>query len=240
MQTPIFDTGEEQAAYERGVAVERARHEREQNSRKTGPAADIKRIKPKAKEIVENGSIGSRDRMVHLKVAAGDLRTEFTNQELNQYIWDARRELAGAAKPVPRGGKLSLSKARWLWTGVVIAATTTLVVALPKVGKSRLMTMMLWLIPTMKKKKILKKRPPHTCLGRNCLSSAGALPGTSMSAPSSSWPERARAPCSTSPHPLELRSTSTSSPSQSSTMLILGQQHLRKARPLWCLKPHKG
>ena len=81
--------------------------------------------------------------MIHLKVAAGDLRTEFTSKELNQYIWDARRELAGTAKPVPRGGKLSLSKARWLWTGVVMAATTTLVVALPKVGKSRLMTMML-------------------------------------------------------------------------------------------------
>ena len=143
MQTPIFDTGDEQAAYEYGDAAEHARQAREQNSRKTDPAADIKRIKAKAKEIVKNGSIGSRDRMVPLKDAAGDLRTEFTSQELNQYIWDARRELAGAATPVPRGGKLSLSKARWLWISVVMAATTTLVVSLPKVGKSRLMTMML-------------------------------------------------------------------------------------------------
>ena len=81
--------------------------------------------------------------MVHLKDAARDFETEFSIQELKQYLWDARRELAGAASPVPRGGKLSLSHARWLWMSVVMAATTTLVVALPKVGKSRLMTMML-------------------------------------------------------------------------------------------------
>ena len=51
--------------------------------------------------------------------------------------------LTGAAEPVPRGGKLSLSKGRWLWKGVVMAATSTLVVELQKVGKSRLMTMIL-------------------------------------------------------------------------------------------------
>ena len=143
MQTPIFDTGKEQAAFERSVAAERARQAREQNSRKTDPAADIKRIKAKAKEFVENDSIGSRDRMVHLKDAARNYKTEFSNQELKQYLWDALRELAGAAEPVPRGGKLNLSKARWLWAGVVMAATTTLVIALPKVGKPLLMTMML-------------------------------------------------------------------------------------------------
>ena len=46
--------------------------------------------------------------MVHLKDAACDLRTNFTNQELKQYLWDARRMLAGAAKPVPRGGNSPL------------------------------------------------------------------------------------------------------------------------------------
>ena len=108
-----------------------------------GPAADIETAKAIALRIVQDDSIESKDRMVHLKDAARELETEFTNQELKQYICDARRELAGAAKPVPRGGKLKLSKARWLWTGVVMAGTTTLVVSLPKVGKSRLMTMML-------------------------------------------------------------------------------------------------
>ena len=66
---------------------------------KTGPAADLVQIKAKAKQIVADGSIGSRDRMVHLKDAAHDHETEFSNQELNQYIWDARRELAGARIP---------------------------------------------------------------------------------------------------------------------------------------------
>ena len=108
-----------------------------------GPAVDIETAKAIALRIVQDDSIESKDRMVHLKDAARELETEFTNQELKQYLCDARRELAGAAKPVPRGGKLKLSKARWLWTGVVMAGTTTLVVSLPKVGKSRLMTMML-------------------------------------------------------------------------------------------------
>ncbi|KZR88734.1 hypothetical protein MITS9508_01911 [Synechococcus sp. MIT S9508] len=125
-----------------------------------GPAADIKTIKADALRIVQDDSIESKDRMVHLKDATRDVETEFSNQELKQYIWDARRELAGAAKPVPRGGKLKLSKARWLWTGVVMAATTTLVIALPKVGKSRLMTMVLGRI----------RRGDHSFLGQ-------ALPG---------------------------------------------------------------
>ena len=108
-----------------------------------GPAADINAIKAHALRIVKDDSIESKDRMVHLKDAACDLRTDFNNQELKQYLWDARRELAGAAKPVPRGGKLKLSKARWLWECVLMAATTTLVIALPKVGKTRLVTMVL-------------------------------------------------------------------------------------------------
>ncbi|QNJ15921.1 hypothetical protein SynA1840_00366 [Synechococcus sp. A18-40] len=126
-----------------------------------GPAADIKKIKAKAKEIVMDDSIGSRDRMVHMKDAARDYETEFSNQELKQYLWDARRELAGAATPVSRGGKLKLNKGRWLCMSVVMAATTTLVVALPKVGKSRLMTMMLGRI----------HRGDHSFLGQALLAS---------------------------------------------------------------------
>ena len=57
--------------------------------------------------------------------------------------------------PVPRGGKLA-SKARWFWMSVVMAATTTLVIALPKVGKSRLMTMVLGRI----------RRGDHSFLGQ--------------------------------------------------------------------------
>ena len=142
MQTPMFGTGEEQAAYKQGI-TDLLAHQARKKGVDSGPAADIKTIKAIALRIVQDDSIGSRDRMIHLKDAACDLRTDFNSQELKQYLWDARRELAGAAKPVPRGGKLKLAKSRWLWTGVAMAAATTLVIALPKVGKSRLITMML-------------------------------------------------------------------------------------------------
>ena len=40
---------------------------------------------------------------------------------------------------IVRGGKLVVSEAPWLWDGVLLKGSTNLVVALPKVGKTRLM-----------------------------------------------------------------------------------------------------
>ena len=109
----------------------------------SGPAADIAVVKAAALRIHKDSSIGSRERLTHLRSVADGLSTGFRDQELKQHLWDARRELVGSARPVPRGGQLKLSPARWLWKGVLMAGATTLVIALPKVGKSRLMTMAL-------------------------------------------------------------------------------------------------
>ena len=104
--------------------------------------ADIEAVKAEALRLLQ-GDIPSRERMTHLRAFTDGLRTRFERSELQQYLWQARRELAGAAEPVARGGRLKLEPTSWLWEGVLMAVRTTLVVALPKVGKSRLVTMAL-------------------------------------------------------------------------------------------------
>jgi len=106
-------------------------------------AADIGELRTTAVEIVANQSIVSRDRLVHLRSVADRLSTRFTDGELRQALWAARRQLNGAAEPIPQGGKLVLTEAPWLWQDIILLGCTNLVVALPKVGKSRLMTQML-------------------------------------------------------------------------------------------------
>jgi hypothetical protein len=106
-------------------------------------AADIGELRTTAEEIVGTHSIASRDRLVHLRSVADRLSTRFTDGELRQALWAARRQLNGAAEPIPQGGKLVLTEAPWLWQDIILLGCTNLVVALPKVGKSRLMTQML-------------------------------------------------------------------------------------------------
>ena len=54
MQSPIFDTGEEQAAFERGVAIERARQAKEQANNAADPSAELAKLRVKAEQIVKN------------------------------------------------------------------------------------------------------------------------------------------------------------------------------------------
>ena len=86
----------------------------------SGPAADIAVVKAAALRIHKDSSIGSRERLTHLRSVADGLSTGFRDQELKQHLWDARRELVGSARPVPRGGQLKPSPARWLWKGVLM------------------------------------------------------------------------------------------------------------------------
>jgi hypothetical protein len=103
---------------------------------------DIEAVKAEALRLLQK-DIPTRELMTHLRAFADGLSTRFERSELRQYLWQARRELAGAAEPVPRGGRLKLEPVSWLWEGVLMAGRTTLVIALPKVGKSRLITMAL-------------------------------------------------------------------------------------------------
>lgn len=112
--------------------------------RKSGTAAaDLGKLKSTAEVIVCDQTISSRERLIHLRSFADGLNTRLTDRELRQALWAARRQLNGAAEPIPQGGKLVLTEAPWLWQDIILLGCTNLVVALPKVGKSRLMTQML-------------------------------------------------------------------------------------------------
>ena len=100
MQLPIFDTGEEQAAFERGVAIERARQAKEQANNAADTSADLAKLRVKAELIVKDEEINSQDRLTHLR-AFSDTNTvhRFQEAELKRMVWDARRALSWSCRP---------------------------------------------------------------------------------------------------------------------------------------------
>jgi hypothetical protein len=102
----------------------------------------LKAIYSTAEEVISNEQIASRERLIHLRARATELGARVNDRELRQILWKVRRQLAGAAEPIGRGGKLVFTEAPWLWHDLILKGCTNLLVALPKVGKSRLMTMM--------------------------------------------------------------------------------------------------
>lgn len=100
---------------------------------------DLDSVKEEALRIVKDETILSTERLIHLRRFAQSIETKFTDTELRQQLWSARRVLAGVIEPHKAGSRLLRRKAPFLWQGVVMKEATTLVVSLPKVGKSRLL-----------------------------------------------------------------------------------------------------
>jgi len=103
---------------------------------------NLKLLYEKAESLIQSETIPSRERLIHMRARANELQVRINDRELKQIIWKKRRELAGAAEPIGQGGKLVFTEAPWLWHDLILKGCTNLLVALPKVGKSRLMTMM--------------------------------------------------------------------------------------------------
>ena len=100
---------------------------------------DLDRVKQEALRIFKDETIPTTERLIHLRSFAQMVETKFTDTELRQQLWTARRVLAGVIEPHKAGSRLLRRKAPFLWQGVVMKEATTLVVSLPKVGKSRLL-----------------------------------------------------------------------------------------------------
>ena len=98
----------------------------------------LQAVERKALEIIRDKTIPTTQRLIHLRAYAGQHPHGLKDADLKRILWDARRSLCPSAAPVEQGQKLSRAEAPWLWEGVVIQGTTNLIVALPKVGKSRL------------------------------------------------------------------------------------------------------
>ena len=98
----------------------------------------LQAVERKALDIIRDKTIPTTQRLIHLRAYAGQHPHGLKDADLKRFLWDARRSLCPSAAPVEQGQKLSRAEAPWLWEGVVIQGTTNLIVALPKVGKSRL------------------------------------------------------------------------------------------------------
>jgi hypothetical protein len=79
------------------------------------------------------------DRLPLLRAHAEYLGMLLRDQELQRYIWDARRSAAGGIEPLGPGDVIDLSPTPWHWEEVLMADCLNLLTGLPKTGKTSLL-----------------------------------------------------------------------------------------------------
>lgn len=148
---------------------------------------DLTSLKAEATRILQDEQIESMHRLIHLRAFQEDLDTRFTDLELKQALWSARRALHGTSTPHKGGSRLSRRKAPFFWEGVVMKEATTLFISLPKVGKSRLICQFIARLmrgePEFLGRKLTGPCPPVAIIGSDqdegdwaeCLHLAGLL-----------------------------------------------------------------
>lgn len=98
----------------------------------------IAAIRSYAAKLLEQQTSFS-DRLPLLRAHAESLGMLLRDQELNRYIWDARRAAAGGIEPLGPGDVIDLSPCPWHWAEVLMADCLNLLTGLPKTGKTSLM-----------------------------------------------------------------------------------------------------
>ena len=117
----------------------------------------------------------------------------FTNEDLRNVLWAIRREQNGNTQPHPPGAKLNLAIDPYLWDGIIMRGTSNLIVALPKIGKSRLVSQLIGHIAKREREFLGQKLqviadPKVLIVGTdqpesdwaNCFNLAGLLPDGKM------------------------------------------------------------
>tara|TARA_B100000287_G_scaffold144271_1_gene136162 strand:+ start:542 stop:2257 length:1716 start_codon:yes stop_codon:yes gene_type:complete len=74
-----------------------------------------------------------------LRLYTQDINCPLRDKEIQGLLIEARNNLSGAARPRMKGERMDTTPTPWVWQGIVMAGTTNLLVAPPKVGKSALM-----------------------------------------------------------------------------------------------------
>ena len=69
-------------------------------------SSDLERVKKEALRIFKAEAIPSTERLIHLRSFVQMLETKFTDTELRQQLWTARRVLAGVIEPHKAGSRL--------------------------------------------------------------------------------------------------------------------------------------
>ena len=106
---------------------------------------DMNTLENYARTIIKNKEIKVTDRLLYLKKCVqkmGVAGRSYSDQQLRQILGEQRRVLNGSSEAWKGGDKLKFNRTPFMWHGLVMKNTTTLVVSLPKVGKSRLFSQM--------------------------------------------------------------------------------------------------
>ena len=99
---------------------------------------DLEEIKKHAAYLVTTEK-DQQNQFFLLRLFVQDSNAPLRDKEIQSYLIEARSNLVGAAKPTRKGERMDTSPTPWVWEGVIMAGTTNLLVAPPKVGKSALM-----------------------------------------------------------------------------------------------------
>lgn len=97
---------------------------------------DLKALASAAERIYCDKEIPPQERLVHLRHVARELDITLRDTELQRYIWDVRRKLAGAIEGYNPDDIIETPDQKWLLDGLLLAGDANLVVGLPKANKT--------------------------------------------------------------------------------------------------------
>lgn len=97
---------------------------------------DLKSLADAAQRIYLDKEIPPLERMVHMREAASDLDLSLRDTELQRYIWDVRRKLAGVTDGYGPDDVIETPDNHWLHDGALLAHDSNLIVGLPKANKT--------------------------------------------------------------------------------------------------------
>jgi hypothetical protein len=86
-----------------------------------------------------SGSVPVADRLIHLRHHADELKLTIRDNEIQRKLWESRRRLSEAVEMYAPGFAAALQSEPWAWDGIILAGDTTLICALPKLGKTTLL-----------------------------------------------------------------------------------------------------
>ncbi len=109
------------------------------NAKQLTTAQKVQALDAFTDKLLATSSIPVPDRLIHLRHRAGELGLNIRDPDLQRKIWESRRRLAGAVEMFRPGHTATLVSEPWAWEGILLAGDTTLVVALPKLGKTTLL-----------------------------------------------------------------------------------------------------
>lgn len=103
----------------------------------------IHQVTAAAAQVVNDQDISELNWLPVLKAKPGIGNSTFSDGDLRRFLREAKAIRDGRKDFTVGGDTLDVREEAWLWDGIVMRQATNMVVALPKVGKTRLMLAML-------------------------------------------------------------------------------------------------